>query len=353
MYPFGRRKFEPELLPLLDAGRREGPAPGRVQPARHPGHRPPRAGYDERVAGVASFDAILVHADPRLPGSRSRSSRGRRSRCRSTTPASSRHRRRTVASDGCRACSCPPAAAWSASPWSAPPYACIVSSPPGPASPRRGARPVPAGPGLARLQEEAAASPLLEAVRRVDDLFHEMRLSAVSLSQCGYNSTMDLLRARTPAVVVPFAEGGEDEQRRRAERLAALGVVPDASGNRARGDRRLVEELCAAAGPPRRPGSSSISMGQAATARIVSGLVTGAGWAALSRDGTAAMSWLDPVGASLGPWRPCRCRCFSATTTPAGRTTGWSPCSTLVLRGQPGAGRRGDPRRPTHDRLRS
>jgi predicted glycosyltransferase len=36
---------------------------------------------------------------------------------------------------------------------------------------------------------------------------------------------MDILRANVPAVVIPYTEGGEDEQRRRAERLDDLGVV--------------------------------------------------------------------------------------------------------------------------------
>ena len=49
--------------------------------------------------------------------------------------------------------------------------------------------------------------------------------SAVSVSQCGYNTTMDLLTAGTPAVVVPYAEGREDEQTRRARRLESLGLV--------------------------------------------------------------------------------------------------------------------------------
>jgi len=45
------------------------------------------------------------------------------------------------------------------------------------------------------------------------------------VSQCGYNTMLDLLRTGVPALVVPFAEGGEDEQTRRADRLARLGAV--------------------------------------------------------------------------------------------------------------------------------
>jgi predicted glycosyltransferase len=75
------------------------------------------------------------------------------------------------------------------------------------------------------LRGEAAHIGGLRAVRYVPDLRVEMARSTVTISQCGYNTTMDILRAKVPAVVVPYAEGREDEQRRRADRLAALGVL--------------------------------------------------------------------------------------------------------------------------------
>lgn len=48
---------------------------------------------------------------------------------------------------------------------------------------------------------------------------------AVSVSQAGYNTAVDILAAGARSVLVPFARGGETEQRDRAERLAALGVA--------------------------------------------------------------------------------------------------------------------------------
>lgn len=45
----------------------------------------------------------------------------------------------------------------------------------------------------------------------------------LSISQAGYNSVMDLLRTRTPAVLVPFETEGEDEQARRAGLLQEAG----------------------------------------------------------------------------------------------------------------------------------
>jgi predicted glycosyltransferase len=45
------------------------------------------------------------------------------------------------------------------------------------------------------------------------------------VSQCGYNTAIEILAARVPALVVPFATPEEDEQTVRAGRLAALGAV--------------------------------------------------------------------------------------------------------------------------------
>jgi predicted glycosyltransferase len=48
---------------------------------------------------------------------------------------------------------------------------------------------------------------------------------ALSISQCGYNTMMDVLRAGIRAVVVPFAGDGETEQTMRADIWAARGGV--------------------------------------------------------------------------------------------------------------------------------
>ncbi|MEO0999391.1 MAG: glycosyltransferase [Pseudomonadota bacterium] len=55
-----------------------------------------------------------------------------------------------------------------------------------------------------------------------------LRVAAASVSLAGYNTVCDLVAAGTPALLVPMAEGGEAEQRLRAEALAARGarVVP-------------------------------------------------------------------------------------------------------------------------------
>ena len=50
--------------------------------------------------------------------------------------------------------------------------------------------------------------------------------AAASISQCGYNTALDLVRTRVPALVVPYATPEEDEQTRRARRLEQLGARP-------------------------------------------------------------------------------------------------------------------------------
>lgn len=82
----------------------------------------------------------------------------------------------------------------------------------------------------------------LQVRRYVPDLLGEMRQSAASVSQCGYNTFLDILRSGVPALVVPFGEGIEDEQRRRAtllERLGALRVLDSKELTAA----RLAEEI--------------------------------------------------------------------------------------------------------------
>ncbi len=51
----------------------------------------------------------------------------------------------------------------------------------------------------------------------------------LSISQAGYNTTADILRARCPSVLVPFSAGGETEQTCRAQRLQALGLAQTVS----------------------------------------------------------------------------------------------------------------------------
>lgn len=244
LFPFGRKKFAFELDPLLEAIARIDEQPGEA--AGRPkvvcslrdilvNQRRDQARHDERAAlkANAHLDAIVVHTDPtfarleesfrpatalRIPVLYTGFVTGRRV----DRPAAERQRRVLVSCGGgmvgeplIRAAVDAHRAVWEGTG--------LTTT-------------VVAGPFLPedawnRLRADADASPLLTAIRQVPDLAGEIAASAVSVSQCGYNTTMDLLRARTPAVVVPFSEGKEDEQRRRAERLVTLGVVESVSSD--------------------------------------------------------------------------------------------------------------------------
>jgi predicted glycosyltransferase len=86
-----------------------------------------------------------------------------------------------------------------------------------------------AGPNLPefeyiRLRTLAADSSVrIDMIRGTPDLPTCLASAYVSVSQAGYNTVADILVAGCPAVLVPFAAGGETEQTLRAEALAASG----------------------------------------------------------------------------------------------------------------------------------
>lgn len=60
----------------------------------------------------------------------------------------------------------------------------------------------------------------------VRNLRGEMSNADLSISQCGYNTTLDILQSGVSALVVPFGDSsGEDEQTKRARRLEKLGAL--------------------------------------------------------------------------------------------------------------------------------
>jgi predicted glycosyltransferase len=279
MYPFGRRKFEFELVPLLDAAAALGPARPKVVCSLRDilVQRPiGQDKHDERAVTRlnASFDAIIVHADPafaRLEESfhpviplRAPVHYTGFVAPPAPTPVPDRQSRLVVSSGGG-----------------------MVGEPLVRAAVevhrdlfiRTGLRTtVVAGPFLPEpvwdwLRDEATQSPVLEAVRRVDDLAGEIARSALSLSQGGYNTTMDLLRAGTPAVVVPYADRSETEQTIRTARLAELGVLRMVPAT-ALGDREgLLAALTAAAAAEPAPVRLDLSGAENST-RILAEITT-------------------------------------------------------------------------------
>lgn len=75
------------------------------------------------------------------------------------------------------------------------------------------------GPNFPESEAGALAGDGVTVERFRNDFPFLLRGCAVSVSQAGYNTVLDLLWARPPCVVVPFAAAGETEQTLRAARL--------------------------------------------------------------------------------------------------------------------------------------
>ncbi|WP_333834548.1 glycosyltransferase family protein [Rubrimonas sp.] len=74
---------------------------------------------------------------------------------------------------------------------------------------------------IAALRRRAAGAPVV-VERAGPDYRARLGAAAASVSLFGYNTAVDLLQSRTPAVIAPFAEAGEREQTLRADAFAGL-----------------------------------------------------------------------------------------------------------------------------------
>jgi predicted glycosyltransferase len=279
LYPFGRKKFEFELLPLLDAVRSiEVERPRVVCSVRDilVGTRRDQARHDERASTIANqyFDAVLVHSDPQF----ARLEDTFRPSVAMTVPVhytgfvtddaepividpADRLPRVLVSAGGGMVGGPLFHAAVAAHQRWHETLGLTTTVLAGPFAPE---------PVWSWLQDQAARLNGFEAVRYLPDLRAEMARSAVTVSQCGYNTTMDILRARVPAVVIPYAGGGEDEQRQRAERLDRLGVLRCVPAEGLDAERLAHAVIAAAASTPARV---TLDLdGRDATARIITAL---------------------------------------------------------------------------------
>ncbi|MHC8493335.1 glycosyltransferase family protein [Thalassospira sp. SM2505] len=130
------------------------------------------------------------------------------------------------------------------------------------------------GPHFPAARFDAVARNLPEGItlhRFLPDFRERMAGAAVSVSQAGYNTLMDVLATRTPAVMVPFAEGGESEQTERAEILSKEGVISllDLDGLSAQSLAKQIDRAS-------QPTNVKIALdGAQKTASIVAGMIKG------------------------------------------------------------------------------
>lgn len=225
-FPFGRRALRFELMPLLDAIAASSPRPRVVSSVRDLLQVRGDAARDAEAWDVARrcLDAILVHGDPafaRLEATFPPAADGTVPVVYTgfvrapLAPPAPRERREVVVSasagEGGTALLATAIEARAHSALRASPWRVLVG---GGVTEQRFASLVHAG---------QAAGVAVERHRRdFPDLLAGAR---VAVTQAGYNTVLDVLLARTPAVLVPFAGEGETEQAMRAAKLAALGRV--------------------------------------------------------------------------------------------------------------------------------
>jgi predicted glycosyltransferase len=225
MFPFGRRAFRGELLPLLERARALPSPPRIVATVRDilvPKAKPERW-LEMRDLALAFYDLVLVHGDPALfpfadtfPHAADIAERIRHT----GFVLASRPRRADQQGDAVivsagggavgfglleTALLARPVSRFADAPWR------LVG-----------------GANLPADAHAALASRLPPGVsldRHLDDLPSRVASATVSVSQAGYNSVVEGLAAGARMVLVPFDAEGQGEQRRRAERLDELGLA--------------------------------------------------------------------------------------------------------------------------------
>lgn len=258
-FPFGRRAMRFELVPLLEAARSMARRPLIACSVRDILQDNRKAGRaEETVAAVETyFDLVLVHGDPQL------------AKLDETFPV-------------------PGSLAGKIA------YTGLVAGPLPPPPTEQFDLVISAGGGAAGLDLVHAASDLADVGRcclitgpnlparmarkatgaAIDvhafraDFPSLLRGAKLSVSQAGYNTVCDILRAGCRSLLVPFANGGETEQTARALKLEARGlasVLPEAGLDTAGLSRAIAKAL---AKPPPPPHGFNLE-GASTTARIL------------------------------------------------------------------------------------
>jgi predicted glycosyltransferase len=238
LFPFGRKKFGFELLPLLARIGAEDRKPKVICSLRDIlVSRTDQAKYEERVVRLMRqhFDALLVHADPefqRLDETFQRVAdlgvplvyTGYVTQPDGPNPPDSELELEpapdrpliVVSIGGGRVGHELVSASMAASRLLQPelPHQLLIFT--GPFLPAE---------QFDQLEAAAAGQPHISLRRYTNRFAAHLKRASLSVSLAGYNTCMDILQAKVPALVLPFAGGGNDEQLIRARKLEALDVV--------------------------------------------------------------------------------------------------------------------------------
>ncbi|MBK4718940.1 glycosyl transferase [Azospirillum sp. YIM DDC1] len=268
-FPFGRRAFRFELLPLLEAAKAGGAVTAAsVRDILVTKAKPER--LEETVSTVERlFDHVLVHGDPQLiPFAATFPAAARiAGRIRYTGYVAAPQGADTESTDGTDEVIVSVGGGAVGLPLLRAALAVRASTPAGLDAPWR----LLAGPDV--LEEDfralvAAAPPGAIVERARPDFPALLRRCRLSISQAGYNTVLDVLQAGCRAVVVPFAAGSETEQATRArllEQRGRLAVVDEATLT----PETLAAGLAKALALPPPPAIPLRLDGAAATARLL------------------------------------------------------------------------------------
>jgi len=253
LFPFGRRQMRFELLPLLEAARERSPRPLVVCSVRDV--LQPNAAREEQALERFEryFDQLLVHGDPDVvPFERSFGRAGLLKEKLHYTgyvveeiPAGEAGKDEVLVSAGGGAVGRRLLQA-------------AVEARPLTTLRNRTWR-ILAGVNAPEIESLRAPGVIVERARQ--DFTVRLRNCVLSVSQAGYNTVMETLRARAKAVLVPFAAGAESEQTLRANLLAARGLV-EVVEESALGPANLAAAIDRAAAA-RRPEPGAIDLGGA------------------------------------------------------------------------------------------
>jgi predicted glycosyltransferase len=229
LFPFGRRQMRFELIPLLEAANAARPRPVMLSSMRDILVTKPRADRNQEIVDTFSayYDHALIHADPELIT------------LDRTFPMAEGIRDRLIYTG--YVVNMPEVSVPDADPRDT--GEVLISAGGGAVGAEMVTRLVEMMPDLPlgdrtwrlitghHMPEAEVAKlraidrPNLIIERSRPDLPALMAHSALSISQAGYNTLLELLAVRARSVVIPFEGGVETEQRLRADLLAGLGAL--------------------------------------------------------------------------------------------------------------------------------
>lgn len=234
-FPFGRRQLRFELLPLLDKIASIDPKPIVVSSIRDVLQRSNKPGRDDYVLDLIHrhFDKVLVHGDPNfstLADSFPRASEFEDKIvysglvCAKPLPGTSESFDVVVSAGGGAvgtelvlaaidaAKILPKSLSW-----------CIITG--------------PNSPLISDLDQLKNDVPNIHFETFRSDFPNLLKSAQMSVSQSGYNTVSDILKAKCRSLLIPYSAAGETEQLDRAHRLEALGVADVLHNDELSGDK--------------------------------------------------------------------------------------------------------------------